>query len=161
MRVIKFYKPNEENGYLCLDYHCSFFMDGYNFTTVNQYVAYSKAKIFNDEYRMKKILSATTAGEIRELIKGIGNVDAKVWNGRLPLIYYKGNYAKFDQNEDLRQLLLDTGDTMIAYCNKNDKTNGIGLYGDDTRIYKTTSWQGQNLLGFNLMEVRDTLRNTL
>jgi len=55
--------------------------------------------------------------------------------------------AKFAQHDDLRALLLDTGDTRIVEHTSNDSYWGDG--GDGS---------GRNMLGTILMRVRDELR---
>ena len=52
--------------------------------------------------------------------------------------------AKFDQHEDLRQLLIDTGDAVIIEDSKTDAFWGIGKKGN-----------GKNMLGVLLMELRE------
>ena len=51
MRVVLFERIDEENGYLSFWYPCNFFVDGYKFWCVEQYLQYRKAVIFNDHYR--------------------------------------------------------------------------------------------------------------
>jgi N-glycosidase YbiA len=55
--------------------------------------------------------------------------------------------AKFRQNEDIREILLSTGDAPLVEHTKNDSYWGDG--GDGT---------GKNKLGLLLMEVRVILR---
>ncbi|MEM6258263.1 MAG: NADAR family protein [Planctomycetota bacterium] len=55
-------------------------------------------------------------------------------------------YAKFTQHEELRRLLLDTGDAKIIEHTVNDRYWGDG--GDGS---------GKNMLGQILMRVRDSL----
>lgn len=62
----------------------------------------------------------------------------------------KALYAKFTQHEDLKKLLLDTGDALLVEDSKNDRFWGCGA-----------DRQGQNYLGKMLMELRDELRSSL
>ena len=73
-------------------------------------------------------------------------------------IVYKGVYAKFSQNEDLKKQLLATGDEILAEAALNDRAWGIGLCMQDPEIYKRKHWRGLNLLGYLLMSVRFELR---
>ena len=57
--------------------------------------------------------------------------------------------AKFKKNDDLRDRILQTGDTHL----EEDNT-----WGD--RIWGTVNHQGQNLLGKILMQVRSELSTT-
>ncbi len=158
MRVVHFEKTDEENGYLSVWYPCSFYIDGYEFWCVEQYLQYRKAVMFNDNYRADKLLKAKERKEIIEYGKGVSNYVDKVWNARRHINLYKGNYAKFSQNKELKDLLLSTEEIMLAKVGKTDKVWGTGLNYGDTRLYNLSRWEGVNLHGFALMEVRDTLK---
>jgi len=56
--------------------------------------------------------------------------------------------AKFTQNEDLKKILLETGDAILVEHTKNDSYWGDG--GDGS---------GKNMLGKLLMELREELKN--
>ncbi|MDQ7757875.1 NADAR domain-containing protein [Xanthomonas sontii] len=46
---------------------------------------------------------------------------------------------------------------MLVEASPVDRIWGIGLAADDPRAADPTTWQGENLLGFALMEVRRRL----
>lgn len=69
-----------------------------------------------------------------------------------------GNLAKFGQHTDLREYLLGTGDRVLVEASPLDRVWGIGLAADDERAVSPDQWRGLNLLGFALMQVRETLR---
>ena len=70
---------------------------------------------------------------------------------------YDGLFAKFTQNPDLRERLKDTGNAFLAECAVNDRIWGIGLSMRDPSRLDRAKWQGQNLLGYALMMVREKL----
>ncbi|WP_199169863.1 NADAR family protein [Rhodopirellula bahusiensis] len=65
--------------------------------------------------------------------------------------------AKFIQNSHLLEFLLGTGDAVLVEASPYDRIWGIGLKADDERAKDPVTWQGQNLLGFALMDVREEL----
>ena len=77
------------------------------------------------------------------------------------MIIYEGLVAKFSQNEDLKERLLDTGNDMLAECAVKDRIWGIGLSMDDPDRQDISKWKGQNLLGYALMMVRAKLSNDM
>jgi ribA/ribD-fused uncharacterized protein len=77
---------------------------------------------------------------------------------RLSRVVYRGNLAKFEQNADLRALLLATGEHAIVEASPHDRIWGIGLAADDPRATDPSQWQGTNWLGKALMRVREELR---
>lgn len=70
----------------------------------------------------------------------------------------KGLLAKFSQNEALKQKRLDTGNAYLVECARTDKVWSCGRRLDDDRRYDVSQWEGKNLLGFALMEVRSMLK---
>lgn len=70
---------------------------------------------------------------------------------------YQCVFAKFSQNENLKQQLIDTGSRIIAEASPYDKIWGIGLSEDNPMALDSTKWIGQNLLGEVLMTVRRNL----
>ena len=59
------------------------------------------------------------------------------------------------QNPELKEFLLNTGDSILVEASPVDAIWGIGLAADDPAAAEPHNWQGQNLLGFALMRVRD------
>lgn len=68
----------------------------------------------------------------------------------------EGNYLKFTQNEDLKKMLLGTGEKEIAEASPRDRIWGIG-FGAKRAGDVRERW-GLNLLGKALMEVRERIR---
>lgn len=66
----------------------------------------------------------------------------------------RANQAKFSQNPELGNFLQRTGTRVLVEASPVDTIWGIGLARDDERIHDPNQWQGLNLLGFALMEVR-------
>lgn len=158
MKVICFHNPDEENGWLSNWYLSDFTLYGVAYTSMEQYMMYQKALTFNDGDMQERIMATTDASRIKEygrMVKGYNNT---VWNGMRQIIIYEGLYAKYSQNEDLKERLLATGDTMLAECAVNDRIWGNGLSMSDEKRYDMSSWQGENLMGFTTMLVRDKLR---
>lgn len=69
----------------------------------------------------------------------------------------QGNIAKFSQYPELKAYLLGTGDRILVEASPVDKIWSVGLAKDDDKIHNPNNWQGLNLLGFALMQVRDEL----
>ena len=67
--------------------------------------------------------------------------------------------AKYSQNPDLKQALLDTGDKILVEAALKDVVWGIGRGLDYPFLEDESKWLGQNLLGKVLMQVREELRN--
>ena len=61
------------------------------------------------------------------------------------------------KNPELKEILLATGDHIIVEASPYDRIWGVGLSEENDDLYKG-NWNGQNLLGKALMEVREKLR---
>ncbi len=160
-RVICFHNPDEINGYLSNWYLSDFEIDGIKYTSMEQYMMYKKAILFNDDEIAQQILATSNVGKIKALGRSVKNYDDIIWNGLRQIIVYKGLLEKFRQNDDLRKKLLDTKQNILAECAVQDKVWGIGLSMKDDNRFDLNEWQGQNLLGFSLMSVRTELNNEL
>ena len=158
MNVICFHNPEEENGVFSNWYLSDFEVDGVKYTSLEQYMMHQKALRFHDDEIAKEIMSTTDVAVIKGLGRKVRNFDGSYWNGVRQVVVYNGLLAKFSQNEELKRILLDTGDELMAECSVSDQIwgNGISMY--DTRRFRPIEWTGQNLMGYNLMLVREELR---
>ncbi len=156
-RIICFHNPDEENGYLSNWYLSQFTLDGVTFSSMEQYMMYRKALCFHDSTMATEILHTDDVARIKELGRHVSGYIDSIWSGIRQSVVYEGLMGKFLQNEDLKELLLATGDAVLAECAVKDCIWGIGLSMKDSDRLDQTKWQGQNLLGFTLMRVRDEL----
>ena len=78
-------------------------------------------------------------------------------NGVRQVIVYEGLLAKFSQNDELKDSLVNTGNVILAECAVKDRIWGIGLSMKDENRYDKSKWRGENLLGYTLMMVRERL----
>lgn len=156
-RIVCFHNPDEMNGYLSNWYMSDFIADDIKFTSMEQYMMYKKAQLFNDKEIMQEILSTDNVGKIKMLGRSVKNYDEVLWNGVRQIVVYEGLYAKFSQNESLREKLLATENDILAECAVSDCIWGIGLAMNDEKRLSTEEWRGQNLLGFAIMQVREKL----
>jgi len=159
-RVTLFCEPNEENGYLSNNFEATFSIMGQQFTSVTQYMTYRKALICGQEARGRHILSIRDPAELNAVYDGLKCDVPLSWNGQKQVIAFQGIISKFLQNEELGRELLNTGSTVIGACFSSDPIWGIGLNRDDIRAISPETWEGQNLLGFTLMQVRNSICNT-
>jgi ribA/ribD-fused uncharacterized protein len=129
------------------------------FLTAEHYMMHAKALLFGDLAAATKVLSAKTPGEAKTIGREIQNFDEEQWLKNRFEIVVNANLAKFSYNSELRQFLISTGDRVLVEASPVDKIWGIGLAKDDPIAENPTDWQGLNLLGYALMEVRTLLTN--
>lgn len=155
--VIGFHNPDDTNGYLSNWYLSDFTVDSIKFTSMEQYMMYQKAICFHDDTIALKIRGTNDVAEIKALGRKVRNYNDTIWNGVRQVVIYRGLLAKFSQNPKLKELLLATGENLLAECAVRDCIWGIGL-SLKQNYQNIADWKGQNLLGFALMLVRDELK---
>ena len=128
--------------------------DEHIFSSAEQYMMYAKAMLFLDRDSAKEILQTKDVRKIKELGRKVKFFDEPTWDFNKFDIVYLGNKQKFFQNEDLKQVLLETKGTTLVEAAPNDKIWGIGLTEDDVMAKRRKTWQGKNLLGEILTQLR-------
>lgn len=156
--IICFHNPDEVNGYLSNWYLSDFEMNGVKYSSMEQYMMYQKAVLFNDNEIAEQILEISDVGKIKALGRMVRNYNDTIWNGMRQILIYEGLLEKFRQNNTLKDRLLATGQDILAECAVQDKIWGIGLSMKDEKRFNMDEWQGQNLLGFGLMRARTRLQ---
>ena len=157
--MICFHNPEEENGYLSNWYLSEFTVDGIKFSSMEQYMMYEKALLFQDQEAAEKILQTDNAADIKALGRSVQHFDDKIWIKVREEIVYKGVREKFRQNPELAENLEKTGEEIIAECAVKDRIWGIGLSMKDENRHCIDRWRGQNLLGEILMRVREEIKH--
>ena len=161
------------------------------FISNEQFMMYSKARNFKDEDTATKIIELNNTplaqkfinGQIsrldivnnkeladqwnqlmmsaKKLGRGVKNYNEKFWDFKRGKIVLFGARLKFTQNEDLKQILLNTNDTYMVEASKYDPIWGIGLTEFDAKKTPEDKWPGLNLLGKVLDVLKAELKNDL
>lgn len=168
--IIPFWKTHKgviDKGCFC-QWHKSDFLDGTDkingrpikYCCCEQFMMGQKAQLFSDYESFEKIINSTNPSEIQKLGRQVRNFDSNIWDKFKYTIVFNGNYKKFSQNNELKDFLLSTGDSLIVEASPYDKIWGVGIPEVNNKIYIPDYWQGQNLLGFAIMHVRHILRKS-
>ncbi len=139
----------------------SFTVDGIKYNCAEQYMMAAKALLFKDDMALKKIMEATNPYDQKAYGRNVEYFEVSQWEFVAKDIVFKGNYEKFTQHGDLKELLLSTGDKTIVEASKFDKIWGIGLSEEDPRALSRSSWLGRNWLGEVLTNVRERIRKEI
>ena len=67
----------------------------------------------------------------------------------------EGLLVKFSQNPELLKTLKEPGNAMLAECAVNDRICGIVFFMFDPDRMDRKKWNGQGLLGYAFIKVRD------
>lgn len=167
--TIGFFRETEEYGFLSNFYYSPFTVsymneDGvksYEFKTAEHAVHFFKAMLFNDIETANKIMMTDYPKVAKSLGREVKNFDQNIWDLNKRAIYFDVIKAKFtdERNKDIKQKLIDTGDSILVECSPYDRVWGIGYSKNSPEfIAKQFDKWGQNLLGKVLMKVRGRIR---
>jgi len=136
-------------------YIAEFIVDGQRYPIAEHYMMAEKAALFGDQEIRAQILQATTPNAAKALGRKISGFNEQDWLKHRYEIVVRANKAKFSQNPELNNFLKETGSSIIVEASPVDNIWGIGLAQDHANANNPNLWQGLNLLGFALMQVRD------
>lgn len=136
------------------------------FSSSEQYFMYKKAIHFRDLESVRKITeSGHKPYHYKLLGRKVTGYDDSEWAKVRYQYMLEALRLKYGNNQDLRDILLNTGDAVLVEASPFDKVWGIGLakhdkYGNVEHDWKNPlKWRGENLLGFALMQVREEFIN--
>jgi len=132
-------------------------IDGVMYPTAEHWMMAEKARLFDDEQGVAKVLAARSPGAAKAAGRGIRGFDEDRWADARYEIVVTGTLAKFSQHSELARVLAETGAMILVEASPTDRVWGIGLSANDEAATDPSRWRGLNLLGFALMDVRETL----
>ncbi|MFR9726445.1 NADAR family protein [Streptomyces sp. MS19] len=163
IRFLFFWKPEPVTpgvvGPECLGqwWEGEFTEGGHVFRTAEHYMMAHKAWLFGDTEIADRIRAAGHPREVKRLGRQVRGFSEEVWREHRTGIVTRGNLAKFGGSPELRDYLVGTRDRVLVEASPLDRIWGIGLGARNEDAMHPSRWRGQNLLGFALMAVRDTL----
>ena len=141
-------------------YPCSFTEGGKVWKNSEQCFMAKKAEYFKDMEILEEILKAETPEKAKKLGRKVKNFDAEKWSKVCFDKMYDAVYAKFSQNNDLKEFLLSSDFESKGFVEGSpfDAIWGVKMDWRNPDIDNEENWQGQNLLGKVLNKVREDLR---
>ena len=134
-----------------------FKVEGITYKSAEHWMMAEKARLFNDDEMLSKIITANSPAEAKKLGRKVRGFDHNTWTANCYEVVKQGNIHKFSQNSALKNYLLTTGTRVLVEASPYDPIWGIGMAQDHRGIHFPEKWKGTNLLGFALMEARESL----
>lgn len=136
----------------------TFCINNERFTTVEQYYQSRKA-LFSHNYHIHKLIMKTeNPGHIKRLSKRIRYLNFRAWASVRERIMKTALMAKFSQNPDLKNALVQTKNSLLVECNPLDYHWSCGLSLNHPHVQHPHMHPGKSILGILLMEVRQELQ---
>ena len=159
---ILFYGSNDSNPYKEFSdfYMCNFIDDNGNlYNCSEQYFMKKKQELFDPANltTAKSIMESNDPSKIKSFGRKIKNYDDNIWNSTRYNVMYDALKFKFSHNNNLKHILLSTGNKIIVEAAARDKIWGAGMTAQQI-INNNYNLKGQNLLGQLLMRVRDEMK---
>ena len=137
-----------------------FSLNGILYPTTEHYMMAEKARLFEDAECLEKILAAKSPGAAKRFGRQVRRFDDEKWKAHRFEIVTTGNVEKFRQNDEIGEMLVRTGSKVLVEASPRDRIWGIGMGKTNPKAEDPRQWNGLNLLGFALMEVRARLKET-
>lgn len=151
MNIIKFYRVNDQHGYMSNFFHAPLMVDGKMWYHSE---GYFQAMKFLDESIRERIRGMKSPSEAAKEGRKRSNPLRSDWESVKNDVMRKAIAAKFDQHPDLKKALLSTGSAFLVEHTTNDRywaDGGVCNVLSDGSL----SLGGGNWLGKILMEYRD------
>ena len=133
-----------------------FKMNGISYPTSEHYIQSQKAKHYEDNDTEFAILCCNSALEAKKLGHQITkSLNTREWKEIAKDVCKQGIKEKFDQNTNLKLLLLSTNNQTLVEASA-DKVWGTGIPLKDDNCLNTDTWNGIGILGEILMELRQS-----
>lgn len=156
-KFVLFFREWLDNGVCSNWYMSDFTVDGEKFNCVEQYMMYRKAILFNNKQLAKEILAEKEPKNMKEYGRRVKRFNQDIWDKHKFEIVFTGVYNKFNQNNELRQWLIEADADYFVEASPYDAIWGIKLGVDDMRCLNTDQWKGENLLGKAIKEARNKI----
>ncbi len=134
-----------------------FMIDAIWYNCAEQYMMAAKARLFRDQETERKIMSSVEPIDQKRYGQKVRNFIQDTWYREARSIVFRGNQAKFLQNEDMKKELLATVGTTLVEASPSDELWGIGLRKTNPLAQNRETWKGKNWLGQTLTELREYL----
>ena len=150
--VTLFYR---KESHLSNHHPCKIVDKGVSYNCVEQYLMVHKATLFEDENAVKEIM-ATDDPMVQKRVR-VKKFNLDMWRKVSLDVMRRGLTMKYEQNPELKNKLLQTGNAQLAEAAPRDGYWGIGMAMHHPDALDRSKW-GENHLGKLLMEVRQCLK---
>lgn len=138
---------------------CTFKVENKTYNCVEQFIQADKASSCDDDRANFRIMNTNDPREMKQIGSRLNNFIEQKWeNERSQLAIYTAVYAKFSQNENLKTLLLNSGEKILFEACR-DETWGCGVSFNHPGVLDTAQWRNQGgLMKDTLARVREELK---
>lgn len=129
-------------------------IEGTTYICNEQFIQSEKAAMFGDEETVQKIMNSTDPRDMKQYGRNVKNFRFSKWKKYRDSVVRRPNEVKYSTHEEARKELLETGTRKLGEATW-DKHWGIGMPIHDDDALSSDSWDGENVMGEILMEIRE------
>ena len=133
-----------------------FRINGATYSSSEQWIQHGKAKYFKDNITMAQILATENTLESKLLARDIVGYDERKWKEVAYQECYRGIFKKFNQNDNLKRVLVNTGNKTLVESSY-DQIWGTGIPLTDPACLDKTRWYNPGIMSKLLMDIRQEL----
>lgn len=141
-------------------YPCTFIENGITWKSSEQCFMAKKAEFFGDSEMYEAIINTDSPRKAKSFGRKVKNFDADKWSEVSFQKMYEACFAKFSQNDDLKNFILSEDFKGKGFIEGSpfDAIWGVKMDWRNSDIDDENNWKGKNLLGKVLDKVRDDLK---
>ena len=136
-------------------YPAKFTIGEETYISTEQYIQVRKAEYFKDKQSYDKIMCAISSLDCKNFAHGIRNFNRRMWESVAKEHCRLGIQAKFLQNPDLLQVLVEKTGHKTIVESANDRLWGTGIPLVREGCLNKEKWISPGILGELLMEIRE------
>ena len=130
-------------------------IEGTSYSCNEMYIQQQKALLFGDTRKANMIMQSNDPKEMKDLGKKIKGYKDKEWKDAARGVIMTCR-EKIYAHKELQEYLLSTGNRSIGEATP-DSFFGIGIHISDPAVLNPREWQGSNIMGQILTELRSEL----
>lgn len=134
---------------------------GEKFPTSEHLFMYYKALHFNDLDAAERITRVKPPAFAKDIGRAVRNYNDEEWDNVRYQYMVDTLRRKYANPSKERDFLVGTHPKILVEGSPYDKVWGVGIHYKDRRIVDVRNWEGDNLLGKALMEVRKEVLDNL
>ena len=138
-------------------HNCPIEVEKETFHSSEQYIQLQKARYFKDDQLVEEIKNSESALQCKKLGREVLNYNVEKWSEVAEEQCYAGILAKFEQNPELKQMLLGTSEKKIGESSP-DLLWGTGIHLRTKTCLDRDKWKGKNIMGKMLEKIREKIR---
>ncbi len=158
--AIYFFGATGYYGFMSNFFYCDIIdpLSGLTFPTSEHYFMYYKCMQFDSTNQevLQEIAAAKSPKAVKQLGRKVKNFNEEEWDRVRYDVMKAGLILKFQQNDEIRRRLINSGNKVLYEASPYDRIWGIG-FGPAEAPSKPQDRYGRNLLGICLMEIRAML----